>query len=140
MSKAVTDIDLQGDRHWMTRLFLSGLLVIASLSFAIQSPASEGVGANQKHGQFFTATAAGAGAYILGKTSQTIQLARKQIAKDSGPDKAPKILVASHFPASGMVAGFASRNAHSGYFADHILFRSRSRAISTRAPPTHFSG
>ncbi|WP_339689749.1 hypothetical protein [uncultured Parasphingorhabdus sp.] len=124
----------------MTRLLLSGLLVVASLSFAMQPPASKGLGAEQSHDQFSTAISTGAGPYILGKTSQTIQLARKQIAKDSGPDKASRILVASHFPGSGTVAGFASRNAHAGYFAEHILFRSRSRTISTRAPPTHFSG
>ena len=123
----------------MSRLFLSGLLVLASL-LGLQLPVSQGSGYHQNHGPLVLATTAGSGGYVLAKTSRTIQLARKQVANDSGPDKAPKISAFAKFPAAGESIWQLFPALVSGYFADHILFRSGSRAISPRAPPMHFSG
>ncbi len=130
----------QGYSHWMSRLFLSGLLVFASLSFGLQLPGSEGSGYRPNHGPLVFATTLGPGSCVLAKTSGTIQLARKQVANDSGPDIPPKISAFAKFPAGGEGVGQLFPAPVPGYFADHILFRSGSRAISPRAPPMHFSG
>tara|TARA_R110000824_G_scaffold3156_4_gene14723 strand:- start:1986 stop:2348 length:363 start_codon:yes stop_codon:yes gene_type:complete len=119
---------------------LSGLFVLASLSLAMQLPAAENAGARQNNDRLFLATSAGSGPYILGKTSQTIKLVRKKIAKDSGPDKAPDTPVSGNFPIFADRSGLAARTAVYGHLTDHILFRSGSRSISPRAPPTHISG
>ena len=134
------ETDLQGPRNWMSRLFLSGLLVLASLSLGMQLPVSEGSGYRQNHGPLVLATTTGSGSYILAKSSRAIQLVRKQDAKDSGPDKAPRISVFGRFPVAGEGARLFSSTPVSDYSADNILFRSGSRAISPRAPPVHFSG
>ena len=135
-----TEMDLQGYSRWMSRLFLSGLLVFASLSFGLQLPVSEGSGYRPNHVPLVFATMAGSESYVLAKTSRTIQLARKQGPKDNGPDNAPKISAFAKFPAAGEGVERVLSAPVPGYFADHILFRSGSRAISPRAPPMHFSG
>jgi len=134
------ETDLEGSRYWMSRLFFSGLLVFASLALGLQVFASEGPGYRQNHGPLVLATTAGSGLDVLANTSRIIQLARKQLQKDSGPDNAPKISAFAKFPAAGEGIGQFFPAPVPGYFADHILFRSGSRAISSRAPPMHFSG
>jgi hypothetical protein len=123
----------------MIRLLVSGLLVIASLSLVVQHPVSDRVGSEDGQGQLLLATTAGSVPFIVGKTSQTIQLARKQIGKDSGPDKASKIPVTGNFPIPDEGSGLAAHQGYSGYDPVHILFRSGARSISPRAPPRHYS-
>jgi hypothetical protein len=140
LSNIAAENDLRDHRHWISRLFLSSLIVFATLSLAMQLPVSEALGSKQSHGQVSLTTTAGAAPFLVGKSSQTTQPARKQIAKDSGPDKVPKILTVGNHPVFFDEEGAVRRHGLSGYSPEHILFRSGSRGISPRAPPMHFSG
>tara|TARA_R110000772_G_scaffold15072_48_gene43603 strand:- start:2430 stop:2804 length:375 start_codon:yes stop_codon:yes gene_type:complete len=123
----------------MIRLLMSGLLVIASLSLAAQQPGSGAHGSEAGDSQFLLAATSGSAPVVIGKTSRTIQLARKQVGKDGGPDEPSEIPAIGYFPISANASGRAARSAHSGYEPEHILFRSGTRSISPRAPPTHVS-
>jgi len=125
--------------HWIVRLLMGGLLAIASLSFTGQTLTSDAFAAEDGHSRFLLTSNAGSAPVILGKTSRTIQLARKQAAKDSGPDETPRMPVLAGFPLEDQASGLAGQNRDSGYDPEHILFRSGARSISTRAPPSHFS-
>tara|TARA_R110001599_G_scaffold83453_1_gene224262 strand:+ start:148 stop:522 length:375 start_codon:yes stop_codon:yes gene_type:complete len=124
----------------MTRLLLTGLLVIASLSLAMQFHAPQGLGSRQNIDQSTAAARADSAPYVLAKTAQMIALARKQVPQDSGPDKTPKMTILRDHPGSGAPSGSARAAAVAGFVAEHILFRDGSRTISSRAPPMHFSG
>ncbi len=118
---------------------MSGLLVLASLSLAVPHPAADAPGSENGNSQLLLANAAGSVPFVIGKTSQSIQLARKQVGKDSGPDKASKIPVIGNFPIPDEGGALVGRQGRSGYDPEHILFRSGARGISPRAPPLHFS-
>lgn len=118
---------------------MSGLLAMASLSFAGQHPAADTFGWEDSHGQFLLAADSGSDPFVIGKTSHAVQLARKQVAKDSGPDKAFRISIIDNFPIPGEKIRLAARFRQSGYNPEHILFRSGARGISPRAPPSQFS-
>ena len=139
LPKFVLETAPRGHPHWMTRLLMSGLLILASLSLAVQHPASDAHGAEDSGGEFLLAKTAACLPSIAEKPLRTIQLARKQVAKDGGPDDAFKMPVSDHVPIPDDRTRLDAHYAHSGYDPEHILFRGRARSISPRAPPSPFS-
>lgn len=140
MSRLTEENDCQRHPDWMTRLLLSGLLVLASLSLGMQFHVLRGASPYQNIDQSLVAAKADSAPYVLTKTVQPIALTRKQIPQDNGPGMAPKMAVLRDYPGSSAPSGPVRAAAVVGFVAEHILFRDGSRTISSRAPPLHFSG
>lgn len=124
----------------MARLLLSGWLILASLALAMPFHEQQGSGSGQNFDQSLAVAVADTAPYVLAKTVHQIPLARKQVPQGDGPDLVPKIGALRDYPGYGATSVLTHSAALYGFVSEHILYRSGSRAISSRAPPAHFSG
>lgn len=133
-----SDSNFRDNRHWVMGLLLRCLLVAASFSFLFHSTVPDVSGSSNTGSQFHLTTAAAPITAALGKSSQTFKNSRNY-QDAGGPDPAAEASIFSYVYLSRGLPELAFNHFYSAFIVEHILFRNGYNAISTRAPPVHFS-